>query len=57
MSYKINLKHNIISEKSPPFIIAEIGNNHNGSMEIAKELITKAKESGASSVKFQTKDI
>lgn len=57
MSHEINLKHNIISEKSPPFIIAEIGNNHNGSMDIAKELIIKAKECGASSVKFQTKDI
>ncbi len=35
-------------------IIAEIGVNHNGDMELAKKLITKAKQSGADAVKFQT---
>lgn len=35
-------------------IIAEIGVNHNGSMDIAKKLIDVAKESGADIVKFQT---
>ncbi len=36
------------------YIIAEIGVNHNGKIEIAKKLIDKAKESGASAVKFQS---
>jgi len=36
------------------FIIAEIGVNHNGKVEIAKELIALAKEAGADAVKFQT---
>jgi len=36
------------------FIIAEAGVNHNGSMELAKQLIDKAAESGADAVKFQT---
>lgn len=36
------------------FIIAEIGVNHNGSMELAKELISKAHEAGVDAVKFQT---
>lgn len=36
------------------FIIAEAGVNHNGDLEIAKKLITKAKEAGADAVKFQT---
>ncbi|MBL1210147.1 hypothetical protein [Geminocystis sp. GBBB08] len=30
-----------IDEKSPTFIIAEIGNNHNGSLKLAKNLIDK----------------
>lgn len=35
-------------------IIAEAGVNHNGSIELAKQLSLKAKESGADYVKFQT---
>ena len=41
----------------PTFIIAEIGINHQGDVEIAKELITKAKECGADAVKFQKRTI
>lgn len=36
------------------FIIAEAGVNHNGSLELAKELVDIAAESGADAVKFQT---
>jgi N,N'-diacetyllegionaminate synthase len=36
------------------FIIAEAGVNHNGSIELAKELIDKASEAGADAVKFQS---
>jgi len=41
-----------------PYIIAELGANHNGNMELAKELIHQAKEAGADCIKFQswTKD-
>lgn len=35
-------------------IIAEAGVNHNGSLELAKDLVDKAKECGADIVKFQT---
>ena len=38
-------------------IIAEIGINHNGSIEIAKELIKMAKECGCDYVKMQKRDI
>ncbi len=37
-----------------PYIIAELGSNHNGDMELAKKLIIAAKESGAHCVKFQS---
>ena len=37
-----------------PIVIAEIGWNHMGDMELAKDMIKKAKDSGASIAKFQT---
>ncbi len=39
---------------SKPYIIAEVGVNHEGSMETAKRLIDEAKEGGADAVKFQS---
>jgi N-acetylneuraminate synthase len=39
-----------------PKVIAEIGCNHMGSIEIAKDLIRLAKESNADVAKFQTRD-
>jgi sialic acid synthase SpsE len=41
----------------PTFVIAEIGLNHNGSIEIAKKLIDSAKESGCDAVKFQKRTV
>lgn len=37
-----------------PYIIAEIGVNHEGSLELAKKLIQEAKEGGAHAAKFQS---
>ena len=42
-----------IGEGLPPHLIAEIGLNHNGSFDLAKELIHQAAEAGAGFVKFQ----
>ena len=39
------------------FIIAEIGINHNGDIELAKKLISSAKKCGVDAVKFQKRDI
>ncbi len=36
------------------FIIAEVGVNHNGSLELAKKLVDVAKDCGVDAVKFQT---
>ena len=44
-------------EKIPtPFLVAEIGNNHEGSLNNAIKLIKAAKNSGADAVKFQIFD-
>ena len=39
------------------FVIAEIGINHNGDLDLAKKLIASAKKCGADAVKFQKRDI
>lgn len=46
-----------IGSDNPPFVIAEIGNNHNGSLSVAKEMIDAAIEAGADCVKFQHRDM
>lgn len=45
-----------IGASNPAFIIAEIGLNHNGTIELAKKLIDKAVVSGANAVKLQSYD-
>ncbi|MBI2096652.1 MAG: N-acetylneuraminate synthase family protein [Candidatus Sungbacteria bacterium] len=35
-------------------VVAEVGNNHEGNFEVAKELVKKAAESGADAIKLQT---
>jgi len=42
-----------IGDGYPTFIVAEIGINHNGSLEIAKSLIDMAVKTGVDAVKFQ----
>lgn len=46
----------VITDDSLPFVIAEIGNNHQGDVEIAKQMIRAAAFAGASAVKFQKRD-
>lgn len=38
------------------FVIAEVGNNHNGSLELARQLVDAAVEAGADCVKFQIRN-
>jgi len=43
-----------VGPDEPTFVIAEAGSNHNGDLEVAKELIDVASDAGADAVKFQT---
>lgn len=49
----INIGNIQVGDDHPCFIVAEIGINHNGSLEIAKKLIDTAASSGCNAVKFQ----
>lgn len=51
---RIKIGGRYVGKAEPTFIIAEAGVNHNGSLDLAKELIIKAAESGADAIKFQT---
>ncbi|SDY34513.1 N-acetylneuraminate synthase [Allochromatium warmingii] len=51
------LGERLISDQSPAFIIAEVGNNHNGDIQLAKRLVDLAIEAGADCVKFQMRDL
>jgi len=44
----------IVSEKSKPYIIAEVNTSHNGKMDVAKEMINSARDAGCDCVKFQS---
>ena len=48
------LGNKVINEKNPTYIIAEVGVNHNGDINIARKLIKEAKLAGADCIKFQT---
>jgi sialic acid synthase SpsE len=50
---KIKIKDKTISKDWPVFLVAEIGINHNGSVETAKELIDMASFCKCDAVKFQ----
>ena len=47
----------VISPESPVFVIAEIGNNHNGDIALAKKLVDQAVWAGADCVKFQMRHL
>ena len=48
------LGKNTVGEGEKPFIIAEAGLNHNGSLQIAKKLIDNAKKAKCDAIKFQS---
>lgn len=56
MPKKIQINGRPVGDGYPVFIIAEIGINHNGDLNIAKRLIDAAVLSGCDAVKFQKRD-
>lgn len=50
----MQLAHRKIGPTEPPLVIAEIGINHGGDLEVAKHMVTLAARSGAEIVKHQT---
>ena len=54
MSDIINIENYKIGTNQSVFVIAEVGVNHNGDLELAKKLIKEASRCGANCVKFQT---
>ena len=45
-----------VNDESLPFVIAEVGHNHQGKLDQALELIRAASNAGSSAVKFQKRD-
>lgn len=54
---RIKLGKRWVGRNEPVFIIAEIGINHNGSVEIARKLIDAAADAGVDCVKFQMRNL
>lgn len=54
----VKIGNEIVNNFDEPYIIAELGANHNGNLDIAKKMIYQAKKAGCDCVKFQswTKD-
>lgn len=54
MSKTFKIGDRMIGGNNPAYIIAEAGANHNGDIEIAKDMVFAAKEVGIDCIKFQT---
>jgi len=53
MIRQLSINNHVINDDSDCYVIAEIGHNHQGDLEKAKQLFKAAKESGADAVKLQ----
>jgi N-acetylneuraminate synthase len=53
----VNLGNRLVGPGQPSFIVAEVGINHNGDLELAKKLIKAVADSGCEAVKFQKRTV
>jgi len=53
----VKIGNRIVGERHPCYVVAEIGINHNGDIDIAKRLIDAAISAGCDAVKFQKRTI
>jgi N-acetylneuraminate synthase len=53
MTREIKIGNRMVGDGQPAYIIAEIGINHNGNLDIAKQMIDAAVHAGVDAVKFQ----
>jgi N-acetylneuraminate synthase len=53
MAREIKFGDRVVGDGQPAYIIAEVGINHNGDIEVAKKIIDAAVHAGANAVKFQ----
>lgn len=57
MRKEVVVGNKTISDNAPCFVIAEIGINHNGSVDLAKRIIDEAVMAGCDAVKFQKRTV
>jgi N-acetylneuraminate synthase len=53
MAREIKIGNRMVGDGQPAYVIAEIGINHNGDLEVAKQIIDAAVHAGVNAVKFQ----
>jgi len=56
MTRELSINRTVINDASDCYVIAEIGHNHMGRLDICKEMFRAAKECGADAVKLQKRD-
>ena len=54
---ELRIGRHLVGADQPTLVIAEIGINHNGSVDLARTLVDHAVEAGASCAKFQLRDM
>ena len=56
MLRELKLGRQVVSDDNPAYVIAEVGHNHQGNIETAKEMFRQAKACGVNAVKLQKRD-